>query len=304
MSLENGEDIWATQLEPKQELIGPDFVVDSGEVFTCHYFYKAGAWDQGTGHTLWYYSDSEVYPLAYLAVGKDALYAGDQSGNLLALERRTGKPIFQRKFESLPRGLTYHDQSVYFGYGYVPQGGEGQAVGGIQKVTADTGESIWTYQTESGGFLRMRPIVRDGRVYAGTKTGDRVEFVALDAETGEKIWSNRYVRTYAAIWADGKIIVNDRQKLWALDPETGSRIWMTDLEAGHGESGMAYLDGFIYHPHGVAMYVVDVDSGEVVHVEPPLDGTYVWEVGAGKGTVVAQTSSKVVAYEPFEPRTD
>lgn len=306
-ALDDGGVLWSTPLNPKQELDSRDLVIDGGSIFGTHYFYKAMSWNLRDGAERWSFKSTvddnrkRFYPVGYMDAGERFVYGGADGGWMIAINRDTGTLGFERQYESLPRGLTYSDGNVYFGYGYVPEGGQGQAIGGIVKVDAETGEPAWTYTTERGGFYRMRPIVRNGRVYAGTQNGRDVEFVALDAETGEPLWRTRDVRTYAATWADGKIVVNDRLNLTALDPSNGTVEWVANMDAGHGEAAIAFLNGYLYHPHGVAMRVVDVHTGEIVHVEPPIDGTYVWEVGARAGTVVAQTSTKVVAYDPFEP---
>jgi len=37
-----------------------------------------------------------------------------------------------------------------------------------------------------------------------------------------------------------------------------------------------------------------------VHIEAPPDGSYFWEVGAGAGKVFAQSSSNLIAYQPYQ----
>jgi hypothetical protein len=64
---------------------------------------------------------------------------------------------------------------------------------------------------------------------------------------------------------------------------------------------LAYLDGYVYHPHGQAMRVVNAETGDVVHIEAPPDGSYFWHVGTGAGKVFAQSSNSLVAYEPYQP---
>jgi outer membrane protein assembly factor BamB len=184
---------------------------------------------------------------------------------------------------------------------WTPEGAEGQSQGGIMKVDATNGDSLWNFRTPRGGFYRMRPLVDDRVVYAGTRGGENTVFVALDAATGDVIWRNERVRVYAAEMAAGKIFVNTGRDLLALDKETGRTLWRAGLNAGHGESGLVYLDGYVYHPHGQAMRVVDAETGEIVHIEAPPDGSYFWEVGVGAGKVLAQSSRFLVAYQPYQP---
>jgi outer membrane protein assembly factor BamB len=144
----------------------------------------------------------------------------------------------------------------------------------------------------------MRPILKGDRLYAGTQSGEKTEFVALDAGTGEMIWRNKEARVYAAERAAGKIFVNTGRDVMALDKETGRTLWHAGLQAGHGESGLAYLDGYVYHPHGQGLRVIDAETGEVVHIEWPENG-YFWEVGVGAGKVFAQDSGALYAFEPY-----
>ena len=70
------------------------------------------------------------------------------------------------------------------------------------------------------------------------------------------------------------------------------------MQAGHGEGGLAYLDGYVYHPHGRGMRVINAETGEVVHIEWPENG-YFWEVSTGAGKVFAQDSGALYAFEPY-----
>ena len=95
----------------------------------------------------------------------------------------------------------------------------------------------------------MRPLVRRGRVYVGSRQGENTEFVALDAEMGDVLWRNRRVRVHWAIWAKrasgSRIFVNNGRTVRALDPENGSILWRADMQAGRREEGLAYLDGYV-----------------------------------------------------------
>jgi len=103
-------------------------------------------------------------------------------------------------------------------------------------------------------------------------------------------------------WAGGTIVVNDGRDLIGIDAENGQTIWRTDMPGAHGERGIAYHDGYVYHPHAGPLAVVDVETGEVVHTEPPVRGSYYWVVGAGADKVFAQTSGALVAFEPYSAR--
>ena len=115
----------------------------------------------------------------------------------------------------------------------------------------------------------MRPLVRRGRVYVGSRQGENTEFVALDAEMGDVLWRNRRVRVHWAIWAKTangpRIFVNNGRTVRALDPGNGSILWRTDMQAGRREKGFAYLDGYVSHITDEAFYdVMEVAEAPVV----------------------------------------
>lgn len=305
----NGSVKWrGEQFSPNSELISEGLVVEDEIIYGSH-ANQALAWDLSDGSTLWQFGTSggdnhEFYDRGYYGAGPDHFYGS--SGSLLAFSKQSGSVDHAWSFEFGPRGITYWKGAIYFTQAWTPEGAEGQSQGGIMKVEAKSGDSLWNYRTERGGFYYMRPLLSNDRVFAGTKGGKKTEFVALDAETGERLWRRTDVQVYAAtletVNGDAKIFVNDGRFLHALDADTGRREWRTNLEAGHGESQLAVLEGYVYHPHARSLFVVDATTGKIAHVEPPPDGSYFWEVGVGDGKVFAQTNHRLVAYEAYTPR--
>jgi outer membrane protein assembly factor BamB len=297
---------WRTPTQNGSDLEGVQFTHDEKAIYAVHDS-KILAWNLDDGRKLWSFAPFEeerIFAGTLLGKGPEILYGSGNSGDngiLYALDRNSGALTFKRVYDHTPGAVTYRSGELYIGNAWTPEGAQGQSKGSIMKVDAATGDSLWNFRTPRGGFYRMRPFVEDGVVYAGTDGGENTVFVALDAATGEVIWRNTRARVYAAEMADGKIFVNDGSDLLALDKDDGSILWRARLDAGHGESGLAYLDGYVYHPHGQAMRVVNAETGEIVHIEAPPDGSYFWEVGAGAGTVFAQSSGYLVAYEPYQP---
>jgi outer membrane protein assembly factor BamB len=181
----------------------------------------------------------------------------------------------------------------------VPEGGEGQARGRLLRVEASTGDTLWTFTTERGGFYDMRPIVEDGRVFAGTREGDAA-FFAVDAETGEEIWRNRQGFTFAADHGSDSVYLNTSADVMSISKETGRTLWTTDMPGGSGFGGVQYHEGYVYHPRGGTLVVLDAEEGRIVHQEPSPSGTF-WTVHAGPERIFAQTSGHLIAYEPYQP---
>ena len=289
---------------PISELYSEELAIVGNKVYGSHVD-QALVWDITSGDIVWRFeppSQRRFYNSGYFGGGSGLGYFyGSGSGSwLYVLNKQSGSLEYRRQYEYGVRGTTYDDGMLYFTQAWTPEGAKGQSKGGIMKVDAATGDSLWNFRTPRGGFYRMRPFVEDGVVYAGTDGGENTVFVALDAATGEVLWRNTRARVYAAEMVDGKIFVNDGSDLLALDKDDGSILWRARLDAGHGESGLAYLDGYVYHPHGQAMRVVNAETGEIVHIEAPPDGSYFWEVGAGAGKVFAQSSSNLIAYQPYQ----
>ena len=309
LDLEDGSIKWSTELNPRRELDCVRLVVDDSSIYGSH-LYKAVSWNLQSGEKRWDYSSTEresykrFYSLGRYHAGPNHFYGGADGGWFLAVDKQTGELAYERQFKSLPRGLNYEDGRVYFGQAWTSEGAEGQSQGALLKVAAATADTLWRFQTKRGGFYDMPPFVEDGRVYAGTRGGENTEFVALDAKTGGVLWRNRRVRVHWAIWAETangpRIFVNNGRNVLALDPENGSILWRTDMQAGHGEAGLAYLNGYVYHPHGQGLRVINAKTGEVVHIEWPENG-YFWEVSTGAGKVFAQDSGALYAFEPYSP---
>ena len=294
--------IWKSDnLDPSDPLQSIDLVVHDEAVYGYHTG-KIIAWELENGSRRWTFtsspSDNRILNFGFPDVGPDYFY-GSGGGKHILVDREKGDMVSSREAGAV--GVTLRDSALYLGQGWTPEGAEGQSRGAVLKVRATTGDTLWSFKTNRGGFYRIRPIVRHDRLYAGTQGGEMTEFVALDAETGEVIWRNKEARVYAAEMAAGKIFVNTGRDVMALDKETGETLWHAGLEAGHGESGLAYLDGYVYHPHGQGLRVINAKTGEVVHIEWPENG-YFWEVSTGAGKVFAQDSGALYAFEPYSPK--
>ena len=140
---------------------------------------------------------------------------------------------------------------VYDGVIYVTTGKND-----VFAVDVETGSIIWQYKADLNqdistvccGWLNRGVAIGDGRVYQGQLDG---KVVALNAKTGEKIWTRQLVRwqegqtiTAAPIFADGRIYLGvvgadlgTRGFLEAMDAETGKSIWRYYTIPERGEPG-------------------------------------------------------------------
>ena len=123
-------------------------------------------------------------------------------------------------------------------------------------VDVESGRILWQYEgnlnqkitTICCGWLNRGVALGDGRVYMGQLDG---KVVALDQETGERVWMRQLVRwqegqtiTGAPLFADGRIFIGTvgadlgtRGFVEALDAETGESVWRYYTIPAPGEPG-------------------------------------------------------------------
>lgn len=128
----------------------------------------------------------------------------------------------------------------------------------VRAIDAATGKQLWTYDPQVGeqaGFkLRMAWGIRglawwDGKIYVGTQDG---RLIAIDAKTGEPIWSvmtvnkgDRRFITGAPRLFDGKVIIghggadggNTRGYVTTYDARTGRQLWRFYTVPGNPADG-------------------------------------------------------------------
>ena len=109
----------------------------------------------------------------------------------------------------------------------------------INKQSVDRLGFAWDYDTHTNRGLEATPIVVDGVMYTSGSAG---KAYALDAKTGEEIWSfdphadlrvNREaccdeVNRGVAVWKGKVYVASFDGKLFALDAATGAVIWQAD----------------------------------------------------------------------------
>ncbi|HEY6145829.1 MAG TPA: PQQ-binding-like beta-propeller repeat protein [Solirubrobacterales bacterium] len=112
----------------------------------------------------------------------------------------------------------------------------------VQAIDLESGDVLWTWQSESATQGPNGVVVADGSVFAATAS----EVVALDQETGKELWSTPIAESPLAIdmapgYEDGLVYVstvpvnvNSEYQgggvgtLYALDGKTGKKVWTWD----------------------------------------------------------------------------
>ena len=108
--------------------------------------------------------------------------------------------------------------------------------GELTAVLKESGVRIWSASVASTrkGSARSNinnvtsdPVVFDGKIYTANQGG---RLVALNAKTGERIWTNKS-GSYSPVWAvdDSVFVMTDMAELKRLDKDNGTQIWATSL---------------------------------------------------------------------------
>lgn len=138
-------------------------LVADGILYYTGSYSRVFALDGATGKVLWSYTpelDEELVARQThspynrgVALGEDKVFVGTVDGRLIALDMKTGKPVWDTKLEDsqkLTVGFTgaplYANGTVVIG----SQGGEWPGRGPIYGVDAKTGKVKWTFMTVAG----------------------------------------------------------------------------------------------------------------------------------------------------------
>ncbi|HWN22577.1 MAG TPA: carboxypeptidase regulatory-like domain-containing protein, partial [Gaiellaceae bacterium] len=195
---------------------------------------RLNALDLDDGETLWTFTTGAAFRSTPAVADGKVYVGGGDSGRFHALDAATGEPLWS--YETGDR-LTYAapavvDGTVYFGTGWGTDNG-----GWVYALDATTGALRWKHFV--GPQIYFAPAVGGGRVYAASYDAQRL--AALDAATGEEIWSlGRSGDSFAAMPAyDGEqlyVATNNFDtgagSVLAIDAATGELLWEAE---GHGD---------------------------------------------------------------------
>ena len=232
----SGGALWATNLTPPSDrptdASGGGLAYDGGTLYVTTDFGQLAALDAATGRVRW------LQRLGAAAAGtptvRDGLvYAVGRDGTGWAIEAGTGRIAWQvaglpdtAGFVG-PAGPAVSERLAVFPF----SSGEVLAVfrqGGAPAWRASvTGDRVGS-ALAAFGDITGDPVFADGdRVYVGNATG---RVVALDALTGERIWTARQ-GAMDPVWpaGDSVFLVSDASQLVRLDAATGAVVWARDL---------------------------------------------------------------------------
>lgn len=193
---------------------------------------EVAAFDAGTGAIRWlrHVGPTESSPL----VAAGAVYIGDWTGRVWALDARTGRTRWTTQLHGAIKGSLAVAGSRLF---------IGTYSGDVVALSARTGRALW--RARGLGSIYASPAVAYGRVYVGSLDGG---VYAFGEATGHLLWARPtggYVYASPAVWRHRVLIGSYDGRFYALDAGTGEVDWRFDA---HGKiSGAAsVIDGLVY----------------------------------------------------------
>lgn len=188
----------------------------TGRIGWAHQFTNADVWS--TGHTGGLDADVGAGPNLFTVKGTPAVGAGDKQGTYRALDRRTGRILWQRKMT------------------------DGSLLGGVIGTSATDGQHVFV-ASNKGDAASNAPT-------AGTKV------LSLATSDGSIAWSVDFPGTiYAPVTISPQIVwvATTAAKHYALDSRTGATLWTADAVDQVG-SGASVVDGTVYWGAGYQLF--------------------------------------------------
>lgn len=234
-------------------------------------------------------------------------YIGTNSLNkkrmILKMEKESGNIIDSIQTEYMPWSLVINDQKLYCTFGWSPVG-SAYSIGSITCYDPVTLDTIWIYNTNSGSLLSTKPIIDGNILFIGTVWGSNNKVFALNAETGEVVWETESYGCYQIELVGDTLYYDGGGGVHALDKNTGNEIWWTTLPNPDESGTLAYWDGYIYIVNFGSLYILDGETGEIVHKMRGPDEAYIYQVSAGAGKIFVQSSRHLYAFSPYDPEKD
>ena len=214
------------------------------------------ALDAASGQMLWSFETGDAIRSTPTVAG-GAVYVGSNDNHVYALDAATGEMLWK------------HDTSKAVQYspvvkdGVVYIGARGDVDYSVHALDAMAGEQVWAAGAPYPYGAEFAVTVANGKLYAPGTSG---EFYALDASTGDVLWSVNVAMGSVSPPAvlDGVVYLTAVNTAYALDEATGEEIWSYGTEMLPARDHRAVLaDGVYYFAPDSNLYALDVATGHV-----------------------------------------
>jgi outer membrane protein assembly factor BamB len=233
ISAQTGAILWQTNLRAEFDgstLSGGGLATSGGRVFATTGFGEVVAIDAASGNILWRQRLDGVISGAP-TVGGDSVYVMTRDGSSTALNTATGRILWQAEGTDKSTGMLGAGTPATDGtMVYLPFGtGQIQAVdraGVVKWMGAVAGQRLGVAYAGFGDVTGS-PVIANGVLFAGSSAG---RMVALDAQTGNRIWSADQGAMNAPLVVGGSLfVVNDQSRLLRMDARDGTVIWQQPM---------------------------------------------------------------------------
>ncbi|MUK90198.1 S8 family serine peptidase [Ornithinibacillus sp. L9] len=198
------------------------------------------------------------------AVNEDTVVVTTDQGNVQAFDLENGEEKWTFRTGSLNRSTPTINGDMVF-----VTGGQN---GRVYALNIDSGVVVW--ETTTGNLpIYETPLYENGSLYLTSSTDDETVVSALDAETGDTIWttsinSDSY---FGAALAGDQLILGsvEGSTLYALSKQDGSEQWTFEISRGGFASHPAVVGDTIYafstdFGNNGSLWAIDANSGEEV----------------------------------------
>jgi len=308
LNAEDGRLIWQKEIDTNSELKGQKLLIKDNQIVANH-LESIRSWNRETGELFWEYTYSDE-----LEPRRNGNHTNTDIGFVFCAFRSqffvldlTGKELFSKKLDENfgVLGVTSSENRFYLSQRNTINGA--LTLGRITALDAN-GDSLWAYNTENGGFF-VSSYLEENLLYVGTQgNSSKSEVVTLNIDNGGAVW--KYITedpkefSNSILVTSSKVIFRANGRLVALDKTSGKKEWQFDW-LGTATVDPVYLGGYVYHSDNFTIYVFEEETGNLVHEEPvPDGGFYFWHLTVSEDKLFAQTSSQLIAYQPWHLRDD
>lgn len=213
------------------------------------------AMDKKTGAVRWWSEPAGAVKDTYYSVpvwakikGVDLIISGCADGSVVAMQARTGKPVWSYTFGSSAINCSPVVEGEYVYIGHGEENNDNNIQGRVicldaGQVTGNTPKLVWQKDGITNRYTS--PTIHDGRLYITDEIG---KLFCLDAKTGEQHWRFNYGRDSrgSPVLADGKIYIGEvNSKFYILEPGAKSckKLSTTFFPAVAGGSANVEING-------------------------------------------------------------
>ncbi|HYD90422.1 MAG TPA: PQQ-binding-like beta-propeller repeat protein, partial [Flavobacterium sp.] len=158
-------------------------------------------------------------------------------------------------------------------------------------VNSSTGQVLWNYTSATYGNFNSNPVIDNNLVFVAPVNRSSGEVHAVNAITGQKVWSYGINNSICKrpLATKGVVVISSGPNghAFALDAATGNLLWnKTDLlQVGSNEFNPVYLDGKVLVSTTGAIYALDLKTG-----------IQKWRYEGGGGTSYCVTGNDMVYF--------